>query len=291
MLNVKRLILGTVQFGLDYGINNSVGKPNQREITNILHYAYDAGIRILDTAESYGNAINIISAYQKTENNKFKIISKFKYFDGLDIEQLVNRTIVALEVENLFCYMFHSFEDLNKYPELLEKIYSMYLTGLIEHIGVSIYTNEQFEKIINRNEINVIQLPYNLLDNDLQRGYLINKAKKMGKIIHVRSVFLQGLFFKDTRTITSNSVLSPLKEDIRNLQYIAKSENISLIALALQYPFNNANIDGVLFGVDTINQLKQNIEEFSQPVDKKIFETIDRIDIKLKHLLLPTNWE
>ena len=291
MLNVNRLILGTAQFGLDYGVNNTVGRLATKEIVNILHYAYDAGIRILDTAEAYGDAIPIISEYQRTGINKFKIISKFKYFDELDIEQLVKRTIDSLEVENLFCYMFHSFDDVNKYPQLLEEIYSMRSAGLIEHIGASIYTNEQFEKIIGTNEINLIQLPYNLLDNDFQRGHLINKAKKMGKIVHVRSVFLQGLFFKDFHSIDSDNVLFPLKEEINYLQHIAKNQNLSMTALALQYPFNNTNIDGVIFGVDTINQLTQNIKEFSKPINQKVFEIINRIDVKSKDLLLPINWE
>ena len=53
-ISSNKLILGTVQFGLDYGINNKLGKPNFKQSCEILSKAFDNGITTLDTAEAYG---------------------------------------------------------------------------------------------------------------------------------------------------------------------------------------------------------------------------------------------
>ena len=57
---IDKLVLGTVQLGMDYGINNSSGKPDQREAVSLLAAAYSKGIKYLDTAEAYGTAQQVI---------------------------------------------------------------------------------------------------------------------------------------------------------------------------------------------------------------------------------------
>ena len=76
----NKLILGTVQFGLKYGINNTIGKPKKDEVLSLLKVAYNSGIRVLDTAEAYGNAHQLIGNYHKKQADfKFEIITKFPH--------------------------------------------------------------------------------------------------------------------------------------------------------------------------------------------------------------------
>jgi aryl-alcohol dehydrogenase-like predicted oxidoreductase len=287
----SKLILGTVQFGLDYGINNADGKPTEDAVNSILDTAFNHGIKILDTAEAYGNAIELIKNYHERSLNRFDIISKFKYAPGVDIESSVTKTITDLGIDSLFGYMFHSYDDVNLYPQLVEKVVKMQTGGFIKNVGVSVYTNQQFEAMINRPEFNLIQLPYNLLDNSLQRGGLIAKAKQAGKIIHVRSVFLQGLFFKDLATIDAANLLAPLKPSLKTIQALAESKQVSLTALALNYALQNPGIDGVLFGVDTPEQLKQNLLAAETAVAKEVFTEIDKLEVTDINLLSPVNWK
>jgi aryl-alcohol dehydrogenase-like predicted oxidoreductase len=77
MNKMERLILGTVQFGLDYGINNAQGKPHQEEVNNILNSAWQQGIRTLDTAYAYGNAEELIGQFHHRQNQRFQINTKF----------------------------------------------------------------------------------------------------------------------------------------------------------------------------------------------------------------------
>ena len=91
----------------------------------------------------------------------------------------------------------------------------MKLNGAIKHIGVSVYTNDQIKLLINEDLITVVQLPFNMLDNVLVKGELLDDMKSKGKIVHTRSAFLQGLFFKDLKE--NNKVLKNLSKELETL--------------------------------------------------------------------------
>ena len=69
----NKLILGTVQFGLDYGINNKSGIPSSNIIKQILDYAMSNGIEILDTAEAYGISQQRIGQYHQLSKKNLKL--------------------------------------------------------------------------------------------------------------------------------------------------------------------------------------------------------------------------
>ena len=194
----SKLILGTAQFGLKYGINNTIGKPQKDEVLSLLKVAYNSGIRVLDTAEAYGNAHQLIGNYHKKQHNfKFKIITKFPHSIKHNlIKSKVIEYLDLVNVKTLDIIMFHSFDSFKSNYNALNTLNELKSDGLINNIGVSVYTNAQLESLINEDLITVVQLPFNLLDNFTVRGDLINKLKEKGKIIHTRSAFLQGLFFK-----------------------------------------------------------------------------------------------
>ena len=186
--------------------------------------------------------------------------------------------------------MFHSYNDfkmnINNDPNVLDNIKN---SGLVKKIGVSVYSNDEIEDLLNFKNINLIQLPFNLFDNEYQRKEILEKAKKRNIEIHTRSVFLQGLFFKDINTLTN--CLLPLKNNLSKLSLILKNYNISMDSLALNYPLNKTYVDKVLIGVDSLEQLKNNIKATENDFDKSIYEKIDCIQIKNTKLLNPSNWK
>lgn len=288
---ISKLILGTVQFGLDYGINNAEGKPKTAEVHKIFEFAQKAGIQVLDTADAYGNAVDLIGNYHLNSLELFNVITKFKTSansDTLNLEALVNQSLERLNIPQIFAYLYHSFDDYKKYYWTFQKLIDLKKEGKIKYIGVSIYTNEQFETTLNDENVDIIQLPYNLLDNDNQRGALIKKAKQNGKIIHVRSVFLQGLFFKDLNKLPEK--LLPLKDDLEKIKTIANDYKISLADLALNYAVNNPLIDGVLVGVDNIQQLQTNLTALETTLNDEVIKEINQIFVKNNALLNPSNW-
>ena len=288
-----KLILGTVQFGLHYGINNTIGRLSEDQVFELLETAYELGIRTLDTAEAYGNAHSIISNFHKQSEKRFNIISKYSSSNIEYPDDLISRIQVHclnFNVNYLEGYMFHSFKDfrinINKDPKVLDKIKC---SGLVQKIGVSVYSNGEIEELLNYKDIGLIQLPFNLFDNEYQRKDILEKAKKRNIEIHTRSAFLQGLFFKDVNTL--NNKLLPLKKDLNNLSLLSKNSDIALADLALNYPLNKSYIDKILIGVDSLEQLKNNIKATENEFDKSIYEKIDCIQIKNTKLLNPSNWK
>lgn len=287
----SKLILGTVQFGLKYGINNTIGKPKKDEVLNLLKVAYNSGIRVLDTAEAYGNAHQLIGDYHNKQNNfKFKIITKFPHHIKHNlIKSKVIDYLDIMYVKTLDVIMFHSFDSFKSNYNALKTLNELKSDGLINNIGVSVYTNTQLESLLNEDLITVVQLPFNLLDNFSIRGDLIYKLKRKGKIIHTRSAFLQGLFFKK---INDNlSIVQALKNHLKTLNQITKKEACSMEELALSYCIKQKNIDNIIIGVDSRSQLSANIKAAAYEINEETLKCINNISVENLSLLNPSLWK
>jgi aryl-alcohol dehydrogenase-like predicted oxidoreductase len=287
----SKLILGTVQFGLKYGINNTIGKPKKEEVLSLLKVAYNSGIRLLDTAEAYGNAHQLIGNYHKKQDNfKFKIITKFPHQIKHNlIKSKVLEYIDLMNVNTLDVMMFHSFDSFQSNYNSLDTLNELKSEGLIKNIGVSVYTNDQLKSLLNEDLITVVQLPFNLLDNFNVRGDLINQLKIKGKVIHIRSAFLQGLFFKKSSDVIS--VVQALKPHLKTLNKIVKKQGCSMEELALSYCIKQKNIDNVIIGVDSISQLNANIKAAAYEVNEEALKCINKINVENLDLLNPSLWK
>tara|TARA_B100002052_G_scaffold293064_1_gene315611 strand:+ start:926 stop:1801 length:876 start_codon:yes stop_codon:yes gene_type:complete len=290
-LNNNKLILGTVQFGLNYGINNNEGKPSKKKVKDILDYAYLNGIRFLDTAEAYGDSQIRIGEYHRLSTNKYNVITKFfpqAKNMSKKIYERVNNNISNLGINELYCYMFHSFKDYNDYFTIFKKDLNLLKQkGKIKKIGVSIYSNDELKVLIKNNDIDLVQLPFNLLDNSRKREKILLKAKSLNIEIHTRSVFLQGLFFKDQKNIPVQiNKLIPYLKKINSLTTKSRLND-----LALNYVYSKDYIDHVLIGVDNVDQLKSNINSLEKCSTKNKFAEIDKINVKDYLLLNPSNWK
>lgn len=281
----SKLILGTVQFGLNYGINNTQGKPAKENVFKILSYAYEKGIRYLDTAELYGDAHNLIGEYHRLNpDKKFDIITKFPHeFDG-ELDLKINMYLNQLNVNNLSAILFHSFDSYK-----LHKSQVKYKLSRVEKIGVSIYTNEQMNEVIDDVNVDIIQLPFNLFDNINLRGELMKKAKAKNKIVHTRSAFLQGLFFM--KKGNPNKIAVQLKNELEFIANLSERNFTSVGSLALNYCLNQSDIDGVLIGVDSLEQLKENFTFSQKHESLPYLNEVNTINIENIELLNPSLWK
>ena len=287
MLN--KLILGTVQFGVNYGINNLEGKPSLEKSFNILNVAYENNIKTLDTAEGYGNAHEVIRLFHNNNPTKiFKVITKLPKLVNYDIAHKVESYLKGLKINRLETLMFHSFDCYQNNINNLEIFKNLKSNNKINYLGVSVYTNDELEKVIKNENIDIIQLPFNLLDNINCRGEILKKAKNKGKIIHTRSSFLQGLFFKDPND--KIHIVKKLKKQLEILKQIRMESNCSVEELAIGYCVCQNNIDNVIIGVDSINQLKANIKATSYKLNQKILKNINALKVHNLDLLNPSLW-
>lgn len=289
---MKKLILGTAQIGIeDYGINNHKGKISKNNSFKILSKAFNSGIRIIDTAESYGRSHGIIGEFhKKNPSSKFEIITKLSPdFNGNCIKPIVLKYIEILQVEQLHTLMFHSFKSfiLNK-AKLEVQLKDLKNKKIIKNIGVSVYTNDQMEQLLNEDIINVIQSPYNLLDNHSIRGSIFSKLKNTNKVIHTRSIFLQGLFYMNLNDL--NPIVSSLYNQLEKIQIIRSKLKCTISDLALSYCLQSNYIDNVIIGVESIDQLNSNLKAYNYKLEESVVEEIDLIKVINKDLLNPSLW-
>lgn len=287
----RKLILGTVQFGINYGVNNSIGKLEENQVLELFKIAHNQGIRILDTAEVYGNAHEIIGNFhKKNDDSRFKIITKFPH--SVKYNSINNKVLQYLEqlaVSSIEVLMFHSFESFKTNYKALDSLKELKSKGSIKNIGVSVYTNEHLKQLLNEDLITVIQFPFNMLDNFNVRGDLLDQLKQKGKSIHTRSAFLQGLFFKNTND--KSPIVQNLKTELKILNQIIIDSNCSMEELALSYCLHQENIDNVIIGVDSILQLNANIKASSYNISQDDIKVINNIQVKDLDLLNPSLWK
>lgn len=288
-MNKHKLILGTAQLGLDYGINNQKGKPSEKEAFNILNAASENRIQYLDTAAAYGDSEEIIGNYHRAVGESvFKVITKF-HASKQSPAEVVGSALERLSVDKIDTLLFHSFND---YEKLRETASYDELRGQVGksiiNLGVSVYTNEELDALCEDSAVSVVQLPFNLLDNEWIRGETLRKLKAKNISVHTRSVFLQGLFFKEIAKL--RTTLEPLKSHLETIRRMVDGKDLPIGALALQYVLSKSYIDGVLFGVESIDQLVTNMEWLSLNIDSEILKQIDLIQVKEKELLNPSNW-
>lgn len=285
----SRFILGTVQFGLNYGINNQDGRPSEAKVFDILNEAYEKGIRQLDTADAYGNAQQLIGRFSANTGRQFLINTKFKLDKALPVHRQLENSLEQLNAKQINVYFYHRFEEMMKYPQTISDLQQLKEKGWISKTGVSVYTNEEFETSLDAGHIDVVQLPFNLLDNFSKRGSFLKKAKERGKEIQVRSVFLQGLFFKELNSFPE--YLQPLVKYVSQVQEKAAAKKLSVYDLALAYALKKKEIDHIIIGVDSVRQLQANLSVVPAILDEELEKDIDAINVVEEELLYPYNWK
>ena len=286
---IKKLIIGTVQFGIDYGITNSTGKINQNELDHIFNFCNNNNINYFDTAQDYGNSEDIMSNYNKIYSN-INIITKSK-FKNKNIEDVIN---ISLNKFNYIeCFLLHSFEDYQN-KELINTLLKYKKLNKIKKIGVSIYNVEEGIKLLEDNIIDVIQIPFNYLDNQWFNDKFQNLISINNYIeIHVRSIFLQGLLLNKPQKYPLNIS----KEDFDYLENIileiCKNLNLTKLELCFSYINSFEWINKFLIGIDNLDHLKLNFNIINKNL-KLTEEEILFINNKVininKNILSPVKW-
>lgn len=286
--NVKgKFALGTVQFGLQYGINNKAGKPDPTEVSEILTYAFENGIRLLDSAEAYGDALNVIGSYIRNEPQRFEIISKF-VVGSESPKDRVEKWLETLRADHLYAYLYHRFEDYLS-GKCRSDLLALKAENKIHRIGVSLYGLKELETVIADPFIDLVQLPFNPFDSTEEKKRLLKQAKQNGKEIHVRSVFLQGLFFKEPSDLTGN--LIRLAEPLKRFQMMVRENELNVRQACLNYALHESFIDYVVIGVETKAQLQENLASVIPRFPQIFYRSPQLISAEDAELLNPSNWK
>lgn len=299
-MKTNKLVLGTAQLGLNYGIANKSGKPAENKVFEIMKYAVENGMSYFDTAYNYGNSeivigkfLNIYGAYK----NKIKIITKMvslkeEKLDEKNINNLFFESLHRLGQDSIYCYMVHDFNDIkNNCDEIAHSFTKLKKEGYIKKVGVSVYDEFQIDYLLKNFEFDVIQLPINVFDQRLLENGSLIKLKKKHIEIYARSVFLQGLIFLTYNTLPLS--LKKVNNYIEKLNAISLKYNLTKEEIALLFIDSINEIDKIVIGVEKIGQLQRNVKILTKSESfNKIKTLINFKDYFIKDLNVidPRRW-
>lgn len=253
----NRLSLGTVQFGLPYGIANTTGKVPAEQVGQMLAMAASGGIDTLDTAIAYGDSETRLG---QAGVSGLRIVTKLPEVPPSVevpswVQEQIQGSLQRLRVASVYGVLLHRPQQLRdaRGNEIASTLDMLKQTGLVEKTGVSIYGPEDLDGLEVRN-FDLVQAPYNLVD---QRLYISGVAQRLidyGVEIHTRSAFLQGLLLMSAED-------RPVKfarwhELWARWGGWLQTQNISPVQACLSFVLAQPSITRVVVGAETLTQLE-----------------------------------
>lgn len=293
-------MLGTVQFGLDYGIANPAGKPEYRQVLAIVAAALEGGIRAFDTAAVYGDSEAVLgralrelgAADDVLVATKIRGLTDAERADPETAARAVRRSVEhsrrALGLERIAVVLFHREADAVHMDALRECVGR----GWVERAGVSLGADrEAARRRVSDARVEAVQIPCNVFDPRHVRSGMLAAAARRGVTVCVRSVYLQGLLLMPEARIPE--FLRDAIPARRAVEAVAARFGLSMAELAMRYVLSLTGVSYVLTGVDTAEQLRENLRiAAAGPLDRGILEAVDAAAPALpERVLVPPLWE
>lgn len=263
------LALGTVQFGIPYGLKRPQSPVPSSEVTKILSLAWDSGIDLLDTAADYGDAESVIAALRPTQA-RFRIVSKAPAMrpagtTQTDVDRViaqVRESLTRLQVERLDALLVHHAPDLlgEGGAALHRGLSHLQSDGLIGRIGISVYDSATMRRVIDEFRIDVVQLPLNVLDQRFVQDGSLDMLSTRRVETHVRSAFLQGVLLTDPDRLPVR--FEGLRTHLAGFHADASRAGLSRAAAALGFLRHIPSVGRIVIGVESVADLQENLRAF-----------------------------
>ncbi len=277
---IQKIILGTIQLGMEYGIANRSGIPTKEESFRILQAAWNKGIRYFDTAPGYKTE-SLIGKFVTSQGiqDEIRVLTKIPAIDADSnwkdfICRSINNSLDNLQCNHIEVLFFHDPKDSILLHNEHEFFRSLFTKFPIKSLGVSVYEPDEIEAVKACGFDLAFQFPFNLLDKRFE-----NNSVSIGKR-YARSIFLQGF-------LTHQALIETAPDELKRIHALIiedyKKNNISLIQQAFKIAAESNSLDFLLVGVDSISQLNQ------------LFNLDLNIDINYSilekwHSLIPNKW-
>lgn len=292
-----RLALGSVQFGLNYGVSNQQGKPSLKEVEKIIKLAVDNQIDVIDTACVYGDS-ELVLGKLNALTKYCRIVTKLPPFKGEVFSQddcedylsLLKKSLANLNTDSLYGVMFHAAQDIKKEgaESLCQALNKLKNDNIVQKTGVSLYSHGSFDELLKHEFIDLIQIPFNCFDTFFKDSGYLEKFKKNNVEIHARSCFLQGLLLMHSEDLPS--YFSTWHKQLEEFTHIAQQHSISKLELAILYTLNEPLIDKIVIGVNSEQQLEEILEAYSKMSDAGICD-LPVLSSKDQALTNPAHWK
>ena len=282
-----KLVIGSAQLGMNYGLFNN-RKINHKEFKKIEKLVLKSKINFIDTAINYGDSENIIGS-SKLKN--LHIITKIKLPSKKNIQvrnwalKEISKSLYKLKIKKIYGVLIHDYKDLlGKYgKDYLLSLQELKKKKIIKKIGISIYDSHEIKKIWKFWKPDLIQVPFNPLDNRILDSGWVDVFRKFKVKIFARSVFLQGLLINSDNSFIVNKNYLILLNKFKNWCY---KNNISLLQACIHFVKQFKKIDYLVVGFNNYSQLKEIIDVFK----KKQIIIPKKFSTNKKNLIDPRKW-
>ena len=269
-----KVALGTVQFGVNYGISNKAGKTSQAEVGAILAAAEKYGVSVIDTATLYGDSEAVLGQ-TLSPNSSFNIVTKTSQFakqmldeaDAQHLEDTFHSSLSKLGRSSVYGLLAHRVDDLflPGGDLLMDRLLKLKQDGLVSKVGVSVYSGSRIDQLMERFKIDLIQLPINVMDQRLLQSGHLQKLKSAGVEIHARSIFLQGLLLMELQNVPE--YFDVIRKNLESYHHFIRARGLTPIQAALGFVLGLQEIDQVICGVNNALQLGEICEAAQVEVD------------------------
>jgi aryl-alcohol dehydrogenase-like predicted oxidoreductase len=257
---MSRVALGTVQFGLSYGVANQVGQVSRASAKAMLELAAGHGVDTLDTAIAYGESEACLG---EAGTGRFKVVSKLPALpDGCTavdawVQEQLALSLARLGACSLYGLLLHRPDQLLEAggAALYRALQRLKETGQVEKIGISIYDPRQLDILLPPHKFDLVQAPLNLVDRRLHASGWLQRLKDEGVEVHTRSAFLQGLLLMPKPAIPAR--FAPWTELWDRWHAWLASHELSAVQACLAYPLSLAGVSRVVVGADSVGQLSE----------------------------------
>lgn len=254
MTSASRIGLGTVQLGMEYGVTNRSGRPDLDEVAAIVQVAADHGVRVIDTAAVYGASERVLGQTLDF-SREFRLITKTPPLREVAIgsrqieivKSAFQRSLDRLGVRQVDGLLVHHPNDLlaDGGEWLWEVMSDLQEQGRVNKIGVSVYNDDQLAQILKDFDVNLVQLPLNILDQRALVNGRITSLKNAGIEVHARSAFLQGVLLTKPGELPEQ--FAPLREHLESYHRFRLKHNLTALKAALSFVLQSA-VDHVIVG-------------------------------------------
>lgn len=292
----SRLGLGTVQWGMSYGIANRSGQPTPEQVGEMLLVARESGVTLLDTSYAYGDAERVLGELA-VDRMGFQIVTKTKAIraeeitdkDIRDVTVAFHESLTRLGCRQVYGLLVHGADALlvkagERLWKALEELKS---AGAVGKIGVSVYHPRQLESILDRYSIDLVQLPFNIYDQRFKQSGLLDRLKCSDIEVHSRSAFLQGLLLLPPERLPMrfHGIRAHHTTLYRHLQDLGFTPSESCLLYCLQ----QSAINRIVIGCETSTQLQDILRILNGNWIDRLVD-LDSFKIEDEIIINPSAW-
>jgi len=292
----NRLVLGTAQLGMKYGIANKNGKPDYKTAEAIIQTAWEGGIRDFDTAQGYGLSEKIIGSILHANGitEQVRIVSKLNketnFFSFRAVRCALEKSLKNLRISKIYCIMLHSEKLFNQRgQESVRGLMKLVDADLVDRVGISAYSPKSALQALSMDGVSDIQIPSNLLDRRFEEMDIFQRAKLIGKRIYVRSVFLQGLLLLKWEGLSdSMRSYAPI---LKKVDSLANGLGIKRTELLLGYAKRAYPDAKIIIGAERPEQVNENLHIWQKEFSEKIVVWVKKNFVEIDEKILdPRLW-